>query len=366
MNLKILSSLLLLLGCNLLTAQEDIFSKKYIKQVMKAAYEWQQDHPKHALNDWTNGAYYTGVTKAWQTTKDKSYRDGLLEMGTEINWNPGNRWYHADDIIISYSFIELYKKNNKWVDLGPTKNALDQSILYGDAHEWGRPKVENMIWWWCDALFMGPPVFVNYGVMTDNDIYLKATDKWYKECYDQLYDQEAHLWTRDNSYLSNTGKLEENGEKIFWSRGNGWVFAGLALLLEEMPKDYPNRDFYVQIYTEMAAKLLEIQPEDGAWRSSLLYPEGHEYGESSGTGFYIFGLAYGVRNGYLPAREYLPAIKKGWAALLKNQQENGMVGFVQPIGEAPTFQVNKDLWERYGTGAFLCAGSEVMQLNLSK
>lgn len=355
---------LLLLNTSLLTAQTDIYSKKYIQNAMKTAFEWQQAHPKHALNDWTNGAYYTGVTHAWQTTKDKAYLNGLLEMGQELNWQPGKRWYHADDIIISYSFIELYKKNKKWVDLAPTIATLDTAILYGDAHKWGRPEVENMIWWWCDALFMGPPVFVDYGVMTGQDIYLKATDKWYQECYDQLYDQEEHLWTRDNTYLVNTGKKEENGEKIFWSRGNGWVFAGLVLLLEEMPKDYPNRDFYVQIYQEMAAKLLAIQPADGAWRSSLLYPEGHEHGESSGTGFYVFGMAYGVRNGYLPAADYLPAIKKGWAALLQNQQEDGMIGYVQPIGAAPSLQVNKDLWERYGTSAFLCAGSEVMKLNL--
>lgn len=363
MNNKITNTLLLLLlSSAFLTAQEDVFSKKYIQHAMKAAFEWQQEHPKHALNDWTNGAYYTGVTEAWKTTGDKDYRQAILEMGRELDWQPGERWYHADDIIISYSFIELFKQKPKWVDLEPTKTALDKSILYGDAHTWGQPEVENMIWWWCDALFMGPPVFVSYGVLTENDIYLKAVDKWYKECYDQLYDTEAHLWTRDNSYLANTGKREENGEKIFWSRGNGWVFAGLALVLEQMPADYPNRPFYEQLFKEMAAKLKDIQPEEGDWRSSLLYPEGHEHGESSGTGFYTFGMAYGVRRGLLSRSEYLPVVKKAWAALVENQQSDGMIGFVQPIGAAPSLQVNKDLWERYGTGAFLAAGSEVMKL----
>lgn len=365
MKYQLTTILLLILCCgHLLSGQEDIYSKKFIQEAMKAAFEWQQAHPKHALNDWTNGAYYAGVTEAWKTTKDKDYRQAILDMGNELNWQPGERWYHADDIIISYSFIELYKKKPKWVDLGPTKRDLDKSIIYGDAQEWGRPEVENMIWWWCDALFMGPPVFVNYGVLTGNDLYLQAMDKWYKECYDQLYDTEEHLWTRDNSYLSNTGKLEANGEKIFWSRGNGWVFAGLALVLEQMPTDYPNRPFYEQLFREMAAKLKAIQPDEGDWRSSLLYPEGHEHGESSGTGFYTFGMAYGVRKGLLPRSEYLPVVKKAWAALVENQQPNGMVGFVQPIGAAPSLQVNKDLWERYGTGAFLAAGSEMLKLGL--
>ena len=216
---------------------------------------------------------------------------------------------------------------------------------------------------------MGPPVFVKFAGLTDNDIYLKASDKWYKECYDQLYDQEEHLWSRDLGYKlspDGAGKKEENGKKIFWSRGNGWVFGGLAMLLNDMPKDDPNRGFYEKIFVDMAAKLKAIQPEDGGWRSSLLYPEGHSHSESSGTGFYVFGLAYGVRNGYLNAGEYLPAIKKGWKALLANQQPDGMIGYVQPIGASPSLQVNQDLWEVYGTGSFLCAGAEVMKLEIKE
>ena len=226
-----------------------------------------------------------------------------------------------------------------------------------------------MVWWWCDALFMGPPVLVKYAALSGNDLYLKATDKWYRETYDQLYDQQEFLWSRDLDYkkpADGSGKTEANGQKIFWSRGNGWVFGGLALLLEELPKNYPNRPFYEKIFVDMAARLKAIQPADGAWRSSLLYPEGHAAGESSGTGFYVFGMAYGVRKGYLKAEEYLPAIKKGWKALLKNQQADGMIGFVQPIGASPSLQVSKDLWEVYGTGAFLCAGAEVMRLRLKE
>ena len=366
-NLKCTVALGLFLLATNVQAQENVFSKKYIEQAMLRAFSWQQAHPKHALNDWTNGAYYAGVTQAWKATKNKTYWNGLLEMGQKIGWNPGKRWYHADDLVICMSFIEAYKTNKKMVDLGPTKTALDQCILYGDAQVWENPDLQNITWWWCDALFMGPPVFVKFAALQDNDIYLKACDKWYKECYDQLYDREEFLWARDLAYKpkeDGSGKTEQNGKKIFWSRGNGWVFGGLALLLEDMPENYPNRPFYEKIFVEMAAKLKSIQPEDGAWRSSLLYPEGHTFGESSGTGFYVFGLAYGVRKGYLNAETYLPAVKKGWKALLKNQQADGMIGFVQPIGAAPSLQVNKDLWEVYGTGAFLCAGAEVIKLNL--
>ena len=41
--------------------------------------------------------------------------------------------------------------------------------------------------------------------------------------------------------------------------------------------------------------------------------------------------------------------------------EEGMLGYVQPIGAAPG-NAWKDKTEVYGTGAFLCAGSEVFKL----
>lgn len=364
-NLILLASIFLVITT---FAQDNIFSKKFIKQSMLDAFEWQQANPKHALTDWTNGAYYAGVSQAWKATKNKAYYKGMIAMGDATDWKPGKRWYHADDITICQTYLDVYKKNKKHALLEPTKEVLDHILLDVDEFAWKYPKIECMNWWWCDALFMGPPVFVKYGVLTGQDIYLKASDKWYKQAYDLLFDQDENLWARDLNYVwdKNGNGKKENGKKIFWSRGNGWVFGGLAILLEDMPKDYPNRAFYESIFIKMAAKLKAIQPADGAWRSSLLYPEGHDHGETSGTGFYAFGMAWGIRNGYLKEAAYLPVVKSAWKALVSNQQENGMVGFVQPIGAAPSLQVSKDLSEVYGTGAYLCAGSEILKLKIKE
>ncbi len=68
-----LSLILTLLVSTYLPAQSTPFSKKSIQQSMKAAMQWQLAHTKHALNDWTNGAFYTGITQAWLATKDKDY-----------------------------------------------------------------------------------------------------------------------------------------------------------------------------------------------------------------------------------------------------------------------------------------------------
>jgi rhamnogalacturonyl hydrolase YesR len=153
---------------------------------------------------------------------------------------------------------------------------------------------------------------------------------------------------------------EPNGKKVFWSRGNGWVIGGLALLLEDMPKDYKHRDFYVNLFKEMAAKLLEIQPEDGLWRTSLLSPESYNHGEVSGSGFHTFAIAWGINNGLID-KKHTSAVKKAWKALAACQHDDGRVGWVQNIGAFPE-PATEDSYQNFGTGAFLLAGSEILKL----
>lgn len=83
-----------------------------------------------------------------------------------------------------------------------------------------------------DALFMAPPVYAALYTITGDKIYLNYMDSEYKECVDSLYDKEDHLFYRDNKRIP---LREKNGSKQFWGRGNGWVFAGLPLIIDNLP-----------------------------------------------------------------------------------------------------------------------------------
>ena len=150
---------------------------------------------------------------------------------------------------------------------------------------------------------MAPPALVKLGITLKEDKYLELNDKLFEECYNLLYDKDFSLYARDMYYKWNepgiTPIKEANGEKIFWSRGNGWVMGGLVRVLKELPQDYPARDFYLQNYKEMAAKIASLQQADGLWRSSLLDPASFPGGEASGSGFYCYALAWGINNGIL-------------------------------------------------------------------
>ncbi len=336
-----------------------------IKESMVKAMKWQEAHPIHAKapTDWTNGAYYTGVARAHAATQDKVYTDVLMQMGKRNAWQPWNRFYHADDLAICYSYIYLQSIGAKGVDLQPTDSIIQDHLF--KPHEWREGiKGKENLWWWCDALFMAPPVLTTYAKLKNDKSYLDEMHTYFMQTYDLLYDKKENLFARDSRFVwegDSTDVKEKNGNKVFWSRGNGWVIGGLALMLEDMPADYQHRPFYEKLFKEMAVRIKGLQQPDGLWRTSLLSPESFNHGEVSGSGFHTFALAWGVNTGLLDKAEYNPVVLKAWTALAACQQSDGKVGWVQNIGFDPQ-PATKDTWQNYGTGAFLLAASEVLKL----
>jgi len=338
-----------------------IFSPAYIKKTMKNVTAWQLKNPRHELTDWTNGAFYAGVYAAWETTKSKTIYQAMMEMGKANSWKPGPRWYHADDIAICQTYVDLFKVEKKQEMIQPFIDTL--AVLMKNSY----PIKGNEVikWWWCDALFMGPPAIVKLGIATGNDGYLKYSDHLFKETYDLLYDKKEHLFARDLKYVikkDGNDIHEVNGKKIFWSRGNGWVMGGIVRVLQELPFNYVGRDFYITILKEMSARLKELQQADGLWRASLLDPDSYPGGEVSGSGFDCYAIAWGINNGILDKATYLPVVEKAWIGLNKCVGKDGHVGWVQPIGADPRKDFNAESWEVYGSGAYLLAGSEVIKL----
>lgn len=343
-------------------ADNKLFSKKYIKKTINKVTTWQLENPKHNPCDWTNGAFYAGVFAAWETTRSKSIYQAMMDMGNKAQWMPKKGSYHADNVAICQTYIDLYKKEKRPEMIQPSIDSL--KLFMANPYP-TKGKVDIIKWWWCDALFMSPPTMVKLGVVTGNTDFLKYNDRCYRECYDLLFNKEEHLFARDLNYVlkpDGSGKKETNGKRIFWSRGNGWVMGGLVRILKELPSDYSERPFYENLFKEMAARVLSLQQEDGLWRASLLDPASYPGGEVSGSGFFCYALAWGINNKLLDKETYQPAVKKAWIGLNACVGKDGRVGWVQPIGGSPAKNISAESWEVYGTGAFLLAASEVIKL----
>jgi len=339
-----------------------------IKAVLKAVADWQIKTPlTHDPADWTNAALYAGMVEWASISGNSTSYEWLKTISDKNNWSYMRRdnplaKYHADDYCVGQTYLELYRKYGDKKMITPLREYFDQ-IIRNPAK--GSLKFENtdsywstQRWSWCDALFMGPTVWAKMAGITGKKKYLNFMFSEYKATTDYLYDKDEHLWFRDSNYFT---KKEANGEKVFWGRGNGWVFAGLPVIIRELPLKYENRDFFVKIYKEMAARLLSLQSADGFWHASLLDPASYPNPEMSATAFFVYGMAWGVNNGILDRQTYLPAIVKGWKSMVTSVWPDGKVGFIQPIGADPK-SVTRDMTEVYGAGGFLMAGTEIIRL----
>ena len=327
-------------------------TKKDVARAMDKVADWQLARAQEGFDqDWTFAALYAGFMAVPEAANGKKYQDAMLAMGKKFQWQPGPRLAHADDHAVGQTYLEVYSSYKDPAMITPTRDRMDAVMKLAD-------DPEKPLWWWCDALFMAPPVLAKLSKETGDRKYLDFMDHEWWITSKLLYSPKDHLYFRDSSYLD---KHQANGASIHWSRGNGWVFAGLARVLEVMPANYPSRPKYVAQFKEMALELASIQGSDGLWRPGLLDSGAYPLPENSGSAFYAYGFAWGINFGILDRNQYLPVVRKAWKGLLSHIYEDGRLGCIQPIGGSPdTFMPTSSYV--FGTGAYLLAGSEIYRL----
>ncbi len=114
---------------------------------------------------------------------------------------------------------------------------------------------------------MSPPAWVELSRQTGDPRYTNFAMAEFWATTDFLYDPVEALYFRDSRFFE---RRDEQGRKQFWSRGNGWVFAGIANILDVLPKDNPHRPRLEQLFRDMAVKLKAVQKPDGYWPPSLV------------------------------------------------------------------------------------------------
>lgn len=352
----------------LCTTHAQPFTKSEVKQSMRRVADWQIGHYNRTVYgdlNWVNATFYLGLARwaeiAERDDQDEFYYKWLTRLGRRNYWQVDYRMYHADDICIAQLYLYLYEKYRQkdmivptlaraeWVIANPSSGSFQ--LNYGDATTLER-------WTWCDALFMAPPVYLKLYNITGDKKFIRFMDKEYKATYDFLFDKEENLFYRDHRYFD---MKESNGTKVFWGRGNGWVLGGLVEMLRELPAKSKYRPFYQELFQKLSYRIANLQSSDGFWRASLLDPDAYPSPETSCSGFFIYALAYGINEGLLPEEKFLPIVEKGWKALLSAVEEDGKLGYVQPIGADPK-KVTRNMTELYGPGAFLLAGTEMYRM----
>ena len=265
--------------------------------------------------DWIQAAFYAGLVRFADATKAARYEQAVVDHGRKTGWGYGDRPRHADDDAIGQAWVWAAAKvegAERAARLAPTRARFDAVLAApSDAplmfEDTPGEQACQVRWCWSDALFMAPPVWFELSRLTGDPRYAAHADKEFWAATDLLYDRQAHLYYRDSRFLD---RRDAQGRKIFWSRGNGWTYAGVAKVIDSLPETDPRRAKFVALYREMSAAIVSLQRSDGYWPVSLLDPSGPP--ETSGTGFFIYGLAWGLNNGLLDDARYgRPCLRAG-------------------------------------------------------
>ena len=354
-----------------LQADNETFNPTEVQHVADCVAAWQI----HAFPD-------MDAQRIWKSTSDVSWENAvfltaLYEWSLFTNNTEWQQWcthiadtsgyalpsalriYHADNFPIGLMYAEMFRQTNDSACITPTYQVMKTIVANpptGSYYMDGAPTQRDH-WTWCDALYMAPPTYAAFATIMADTALMNLCHQEFKGTYDALYNPSDSLFYRDASYFK---KREKNGQPVYWGRGNSWVAGGLARLLTVLPKTDEHYDWYVSLFREMMTKIVSLQDEHGAWHASMLDPDSYPAQEMSSTGLFAYALWWGINAGILDEATYLKPAQAAWKAMVNSVHEDGMLGYVQPVGEDPK-AVTADMTETYGAGAFLMTAQQIIE-----
>lgn len=323
---------------------------------LKVAQQWlEASNHKYGTCSWTYGTFMIGLTYFQEVSGDEGLREWAQGFGEHYDFKLCGITDDMYGQLCGSTYAELYKmdgsKNQTY--LADTINMYDAKI---------KDPTSVRLWSWVDALFMTMSTWSRIGDITKDQQYFdhmfatfntsaltSIADGGYA-----LYSDQQHLFTRNPP---------KGPDDVYWSRGNGWAMGALVAALEFSPPADPHVKVYERVYREFAAKLKEIQSDDGGWRASLLNFTGYTLSETSGSAFFTFGLAYGINAKLLDPAEYGAVVENGWKYLSSTAlHDDGSVGYCQPPGASPQHNFDNSTTNDFCVGMFLMAASQIAQL----
>jgi unsaturated rhamnogalacturonyl hydrolase len=314
---------------------------------------------------WTRSVFYEGHIAWYVVRPDTAHYNYAYNWAVYFNWEMSkklNTGTNADFQCIAQTYIDLYNLAPDPIKIKVAKSCMLYNIGTG----------KSTYWTWIDAIQMAMPIYAGLGKITGDTTYYHYMWDSYMYTRNTLgvvgtYNPKDSLWWRDANY--NRTVVDPYGKPIYWSRGNGWVYAALVRVLNTIPKTEAHYQQYLNDYLAMSGAILRWQREDGFWNPSMVSPNYYGGKETTGTGLFVYGMAWGINQGLLSRSKYLDAVQKGWSALSRDAiHPNGFLGWVQGTGASPAdsqplgYNIIPN-FEDFGAGCVLLAAAESWKLS---
>lgn len=353
----------LLLGCQSKKTEE---AEQILEIIHRVNNYWQTNNKPQQWAFWEWAAYHTGNMEAYFLTKEPSYLKYSEDWANHNQWKGAKsdnkeEWKYSygekDDFVLFGDWQTCFQTYCDLYTIEPVDHKIARAR---QVMEYQMSTPNNNYWWWADGLYMVMPVMTKLHKITGNPLYLDKLYEYFVYADSIMYDHEVGLYYRDGGFVYPQHNILD-GKKDFWARGDGWVLAAFAKVLQDLPETNKHRQLYIDRYCAMSKALLACQHPDGYWTRSLLEHDFAPGPETSGTAFFTYGLQWGINYGLLDSATYQPVVDKAWNYLTTVAlQADGKVGYVQPIGAKaiPGQILDSNSTANFGVGAFLLAACE--------
>jgi unsaturated rhamnogalacturonyl hydrolase len=360
---------------------------------------WSQRMANTAVHLWkdslpgTNWSYDQGIVlqglqSVWQQSAKGEYFSYIQKnMDRYVSADGTIRMYKANDytldnILSGRSLLLLHRVLNteKYYKAATLlRKQLSMQPKTPEGGFWHKKRYPNQMW--LDGLYMAEPFYAEYA-----SIYHEDAD------FDQIADQ--FIWMEQHARDSKTGLLYHAWDQSkkerwanpqtglsasLWARADGWFAMGLVDVLAYFPANHPKRAALIAILNRFAAAIQACQDKNSGLWYQVLDQSGKNgnYLEASASCMFVYTLAKGVREGYLP-KQYLPVAQKAYNGIIKNFIETDADGQVNLKGTCGAVGLGGEPYrdgsyeyytsvktitnETKGVGAFMLASVEMERL----
>lgn len=340
-------------------------------------------------NNWhyTNGVTHIALMELANKTGEKKYDDYVLRNMNFV-FNEGNLDFFKKQYdkamkdegwrgVRKYSWHMIFR-GKRLDDNGPMGASLidlqlkspDKSFLNyinetADHLNYAEPRLDDgtiaRLWphvntIWADDAFMAISFLARMGKLTGDMKYID-------DAANQVIKYHKYLWCPEKQIFYHYYHTDNDEHGVaHWSRANGWVFMATADLLEVMPENHPLRAEVLKCFRRQCSGVVRYQGSNGLWHQLLDKVDSYE--EITGTSMFVFGIARGVKRGWLHP-DFIYAADQGLKGMMTKISANGDVTAIcvgTGIMPSPTFYYNRPTQENdpMGEGPVLRALIEMM------
>ena len=278
-------------------------------------------YEKYVLKN-MNFVFNDGNYDYFKKLYDQTLAEGGWRAVRDVNWCMLYRGKRLDDNgPMGAGLIELqerYPNNTFLTYINKTAehiNSSDPRLSDGTiARIWPH---ENTIW--ADDSFMAVSFLCRMGQFTGDQ-------KYFTDAANQILNYHKYLWCPEKQLYYHCYHTDDKEHGVaYWSRANGWLFMAQADLLSMMPKNHPLRDSVIKNFQQQASGIARYQGKNGLWHQLLDKEDSYE--EITGTAMFVFGIARGVKEGWLHP-DFIYVAEQGLKGMMQKISTEGYVSAI--------------------------------------